>query len=313
MVSTIKRKMSMQQSDLILRLMEVGDKHPYKRINLGTHNGEFHADELLATAVLTHELKPLGYDVHIVRSRDIDYLNETCAVVYDVGGGRYDHHDREKVFYPNGVPMAACGKILNDVVPSGAMLDSLRHRLFYAVEANDNGYPVPDYIETSKLAFVSAFNPTWKEPRDNKSMFMRFVKILPVVQQIYERTIEQVKADIQSFDVVEKSPKILEGKFILLKRYCSFYSYAQLHHEVLGAIYPRDGQFHVRLSPTFKRKYETKIRFPEEWGGKSGQLLKDASGISGACFCHSSRFLATFETERDAIKACELLTEENNV
>jgi uncharacterized UPF0160 family protein len=132
------------------------------------------------------------------------------------------------------------------------------------------------------------------------------------VDVIYERTIEQVKADIQSFDIVEKSSKILDGKFILLKRYCSFYSYAQLHHEILGAIYPRDGQYHVRLSPTFKRKYETKIRFPEEWGGKSGQLLKDVSGISGACFCHSSRFLATFETERDAIKACELLAEENN-
>ena len=84
----------MQQSDFILRLMEVGDKHPYKRINLGTHNGEFHADELLATAVLVHELKPMGYDVHIVRSRDIDYLNETCALVYDVGGGRYDRGAR---------------------------------------------------------------------------------------------------------------------------------------------------------------------------------------------------------------------------
>lgn len=297
----------MEHSDLILRLKEVGDRHPYKRINLGTHNGEFHADELLATAVLMHELKPMGYDVHIVRSRDIDYLNETCAVVYDVGGGKYDHHDKEKVFYPNGVPMASCGKILNDVVMSADMLDSLRHRLFYAVEANDNGYPIPDYIESSKLAFVSAFNPTWKEPRDNKAMFVRFVKIYPVVQAIYERTIEQVKADLQSFYIVEKSEKILDGRFILLKRYCSFYSYAQLHHEVLGAIYPRDGQYHVRLSPTFRRKFETKIRFPDEWGGKSGQLLKDVSGIPEACFCHSSRFLATFETEKAAIKACEIL------
>lgn len=64
--------------------------------SIGTHNGVFHADEVLACAMLskfTQEFK----DAKIVRTRDQSILDKMDLVV-DVGGvyepekKRYDHH-----------------------------------------------------------------------------------------------------------------------------------------------------------------------------------------------------------------------------
>ena len=64
---------------------------------IGTHNGTFHCDEVLACCML--KLLPQYEDAEIVRTRDQTVLN-TCDVVVDVGGvyeptsHRYDHHQR---------------------------------------------------------------------------------------------------------------------------------------------------------------------------------------------------------------------------
>ncbi|KAA3675468.1 uncharacterized protein DEA37_0003724 [Paragonimus westermani] len=64
---------------------------------IGTHNGRFHADELVACAMLKQ--LPEYANADIVRSRDESMLS-TCTVVVDVGGvfdpvtQRYDHHQR---------------------------------------------------------------------------------------------------------------------------------------------------------------------------------------------------------------------------
>lgn len=299
-----------ENSDLLRVLIEDATAHPFRRLALGTHNGEFHADDLLATAALMHALKPYHFDVRIVRSRDVDYLTNQCNLIYDVGGGKYDHHDRCKVLYPNGIPMAACGKILNDLVTDADILEGLRVRLFYAVEAHDNGYTTPDFIESSKLSFVTSFNPTWREPNDNKAMFRRFMRVLPIVQNVYERTIETVSADIVARDfILQNATTILDGRFLILDRYCPFYEYARTHQELLGAVYPRDHQWAIRMSPTFRERYATRASFPESWRGLSREELQKVSGISDAQFCHSAGFIATFSTRAGACAACHAIAD----
>ncbi|KAF6778654.1 hypothetical protein AHF37_02007 [Paragonimus kellicotti] len=69
----------------------------YAKLRIGTHNGKFHADELVACAMLKQ--LPEYANAEIVRSRDQSMLS-TCTVVVDVGGvfdpvtHRYDHHQR---------------------------------------------------------------------------------------------------------------------------------------------------------------------------------------------------------------------------
>lgn len=64
---------------------------------IGTHDGTFHCDEVLACSLL--KMLPEFKDAEIIRTRKPDIL-ECCDVVVDVGGvydetkHRYDHHQR---------------------------------------------------------------------------------------------------------------------------------------------------------------------------------------------------------------------------
>ena len=64
---------------------------------IGTHNGAFHCDEVLACSML--KMLPEYNDAEIIRTRAENIL-KTCDIVVDVGGKyepsshRYDHHQR---------------------------------------------------------------------------------------------------------------------------------------------------------------------------------------------------------------------------
>jgi len=76
---------------------EPAEKKLHCASKIGTHNGSFHCDEVLACFLLK-QLKEYK-DAEIVRTRDPSLL-DTCDIVVDVGGiydpskNRYDHHQR---------------------------------------------------------------------------------------------------------------------------------------------------------------------------------------------------------------------------
>ncbi|KAG8235386.1 hypothetical protein J437_LFUL009245 [Ladona fulva] len=65
---------------------------------IGTHNGKFHADEVMGCFML--KTLPMYKDAEIVRTRDMKILDQ-CDIVIDVGAVydhsrcRYDHHQRK--------------------------------------------------------------------------------------------------------------------------------------------------------------------------------------------------------------------------
>ena len=302
------------ESELIEFLRTCGDKRPNHRIILGTHSGEFHADEILATAVLTRELKRFAgsnhykYDIRVFRSRDINYLENTCDLVYDIGNGKYDHHSSDQVYYPNGIPMASCGKILNDVVSDAEILEGLRRKLFYAVEANDNGYQLPDFMDPSQLMFVGMFNQRWDEDWDGRKQRIQFEQVLNIVESIYDRVYKSVESDVTGRLNLEKfSTPINEGAFLVLEKYCPYHDYARLHTELLAVVYPKDHQWIIRMVPTFRKKFETRCVFPEKWLGLMDTDLRIISGIPSIRFCHRSGFLVACNTMEGAIEVCNMI------
>ena len=56
---------------------------------IGTHNGVFHSDEVVAVAILC--LYHSDKNIRIIRTRDMKVLAQ-CNICVDVGGGEYDHH-----------------------------------------------------------------------------------------------------------------------------------------------------------------------------------------------------------------------------
>ncbi len=77
--------------------VEMEPKRPCLAKKIGTHNGAFHCDEVLACYLLRQlaEYK----ETEIVRTRDPTVL-DNCDIVVDVGGiydhskHKYDHHQR---------------------------------------------------------------------------------------------------------------------------------------------------------------------------------------------------------------------------
>lgn len=70
-----------------------------KKITVGTHDGWFHVDDILAVALLKYSLPE--YNVDVVRSRDVNVLSK-CDLRVDVGGVNngvtdFDHHQDEKL------------------------------------------------------------------------------------------------------------------------------------------------------------------------------------------------------------------------
>ncbi|THD20927.1 Metal dependent protein hydrolase [Fasciola hepatica] len=154
---------------------------------IGTHSGAFHADELVACAMLKQ--LPEYHNAKIIRTRDMDRLAE-CTIVVDVGGlfdhaaRRYDHHQREfnltlNDFYPStkwDIKLSSAGLIyahyghkviayIAGVQEVDPMVDVLFHKLYATfvveIDAIDNGIPptdsVPRYDLFDAKQFISRY------------------------------------------------------------------------------------------------------------------------------------------------------------
>jgi hypothetical protein len=87
-----------------------------EEITIGTHDGEFHCDEVLAVSLL--RLLPFFQKAKMIRTRDPEILNQ-CTVVVDVGGEydpkrlRFDHHQRgcEERKYGYATKLSSAGMV----------------------------------------------------------------------------------------------------------------------------------------------------------------------------------------------------------
>ncbi|KAG5274289.1 hypothetical protein AALO_G00134440 [Alosa alosa] len=163
-----------------------------KMVKIGTHNGTFHCDEVLACFFLCQ--LPEYKDAEIIRTRDPAELAK-CDIVVDVGGEydpkkhRYDHHQRSFVetFHslcpekPWVTKLSSAGLVylhfgrqllahLTQLEPSDRQLEVLYDKLYEnfveEVDAVDNGISQTDgearySVSTTLSARVGHLNPRW--------------------------------------------------------------------------------------------------------------------------------------------------------
>lgn len=161
-------------------------------VKIGTHNGTFHCDEVLACFFLCQ--LPEYKDAKIIRTRDPAELAK-CDIVVDVGGEydpkkhRYDHHQRSftETFHsvcpekPWVTKLSSAGLVylhfgrqvlahLTQLEPSDRQLEVLYDKLYEnfveEVDAVDNGICQTDgearYTVTTTLSSrVGHLNPRW--------------------------------------------------------------------------------------------------------------------------------------------------------
>jgi uncharacterized UPF0160 family protein len=169
---------------------------------IGTHDGSFHCDEALATALL--KMHPLYEESIIVRSRNPDILKQ-CDVVVDVGAvydpetNRYDHHQREfsgtlegynTKLSSAGLVFKHFGKgIISSILQkqnypvSDTFVDVIFKKLYEDfiehIDAIDNGISINDsvpkyYVSTTLSNRVGQLNPRWNEIQNTDAFNNKF-------------------------------------------------------------------------------------------------------------------------------------------
>ena len=293
------------KSDLINKLVDVASHRPGKNVIVGVHDGVWHADELLALAVLRVAL-PEDLIITVVRSRKAPAL-AGCDIQVDVGLGEYDHHQNDNAFMPNGIPHAACTKVLWAVEEDIQLRNKLCADLFYAVAAFDNGYPLPSGIPQSKLLWVPSTNPTYEEPWDEETQFQAFLEAGAQVEKIYRRIRAHAMAVINGQSKLEAAPRILGGKVLDMAEYVPPADYLWKNPELLAAIYPsKTSGFTVQVAADPVTR-DQRVSLPAAWGGLPQEELRKVSGIPGIRFVHRGLWMSSCDTHDDALKIAATL------
>lgn len=276
-----------------------------------THSGPFHADDVLAWALLRVYYCP---DAELVRSRSsADW--KRCDVVFDVGGvydparGRFDHHQQS---YQG--PLSSAGMILDWLEGEGrvppAVATALRADVVDYVDAVDNGRRVPDrevpcfarIVEayTHPPETLEAFDQAFHQAADFAAGYVRGIQA--GVEQI-----EKARAAV----LTAMREAVEQGRRVLFLD--SYHKWKPVYYAHGGAEHPSDyvvfpgmeGTWRIIAIAPCEDSFDQKRPLPAAWAGLTGSSLEAATGVPGSIFCHKNRFIAVFKTRDAAIEALE--------
>ncbi|XP_067124012.1 MYG1 exonuclease [Centruroides vittatus] len=234
------------------KMAEPNKKLCMEKIKIGTHNGTFHCDEVLACFLL--KLLPKYKDATIIRTRDENILKD-CHIVVDVGGcynpdkHRYDHHQRSfnesmkslsgdkpwvtklssagLVYFHFGREIIAT--ITKDDCNSektSVIFDRMYEHFLEEIDAIDNGISTHDepgrYLITTNLSSrVKNLNPPWNcEDQDTDKIFpsamelvgSEFVDKVLFYNNVWWPAREIVQSAIKNREEVDSSREIIDLK-----------------------------------------------------------------------------------------------------
>lgn len=294
-----------------------------KTIRIVTHDGPFHADDVLAVAWLIHT-HPFSR-VDIIRTRDVqklkDAINDGLSLLIDVGGkcniamGWLDHHMAEgRPNWEDGTPMAASGLTLRHTCKEyGLTIADFPEEiveLFKNVDAVDNAMPAPAHFQFSRL--VGECNPSRVNiatSEFNKS-FIRVVKITQLMLSGMFRGEFMDLQEAQRFFEIQAEPMLKRHKQDLLESEARLKAFMQSwkgsstlmldNFEPSAKLllvgmpglklyaFPAVGdnnEYMVQIAP------KTSFKFPVSWWGFYEKELKAIGAPEGVQYCHHSGFL----------------------
>ena len=277
---------------------------------VGTHSGPFHADDVLAFAMIRVFLDE---EARVIRSRETETL-ERADILIDVGGrydpdtGRFDHHQAN---YTG--PLSSAGMILQWLEQTGRVsapiAGALREQLVDYVDAVDNGRrkaspQVPCF--SSIIATVSE-GATASEGHDR--LYLEMTQLAQRYVSGVVRSIEEAEAaQAGVISAMEEAER--EGRAVIyLSRYLkwkpAYFENGGSQHPTNYVLFPAEGRWRVLAIPVERDSLQNKRSLPEAWAGLCDEDLSEVIGVEGARFCHKNRFIAVFDTRSAALEALE--------
>ena len=308
---------------------------------IGTHSGPFHADDVMAVALLRRH--PQFQGAAWLRSRDTEALDK-CDIVVDVGEEfdherkRYDHHQRD---FSLTMSMLSRHKIKSNTQLSSAGLvywyygrDIIAHKLqleqselqlewiFVRVYWNiineidwiDNHGSAKEFIKTGISSRIASLNPDWEELEADYDT--RFETAMEEAWREFVHTLNRAVSDWRAKAALtervkrrreeEESGRVL----VLTDKYVAWQS-------LIGEVEKEEGlgrDNNILYIITEKpgdifgiNVVKNRRPFPEAWRGMSGSDLEAVCGLKGARFVHSGGHYATTSTKEAAMELVNIM------
>lgn len=279
---------------------------------LVTHNGGFHADDVVAYAILQLVFDKRGETYQLFRTRDEEVIS-SADIVFDVGNiydptvHRYDHHQVGRAgSRSNGVLYAAAGLVWRhfgrELCESDQVWSDVDKFFIAPVDAADNGQSIVKEFKFENIgmgglgSIIGSFVPTVYEETTPETNYSAFIEISGIIKLLLERFIKSQNdlemlyqeflityqnSDNKQVVVFKKNlPRPIMTKAIELT-------------ELLFIIYPD------ALGSTWKAEvicktgenFEARVPFPVSWAGLQDTELQEVSGVPDALFAHPGQFL----------------------
>ena len=284
---------------------------------IATHNGNFHADDVLSIAAL----KSIFPSFKLIRTRDLELIARADIVV-DVGGeydsdtDRFDHHQRGGAGErDNGIPYSSFGLIwqkygVEICQGNRDVANAVDAGLVSAIDAIDCGHVEGVSKGISLSQTIAMFNPTWQEDSHFDTCFDEAVDF---ASRVLTRFIASANGGISAKEIVTKAIDDAEDpRVIVLEKYTPWKRTVHaLSEEALYMVYPsQTGQWRIQTVPVEPGSFENRKSLPGQWAGLSDKELKEVTGIDDAMFCHNGLFIAGAESFESTMKMASIALKE---
>lgn len=280
-------------------------------IQVVTHDGIFHADELLACAALSIAY---GRDsVVIIRSRDskvLEVATQTKDVwVIDVGNSydpsmlNFDHHMRDfNLTNSFGNKLSSFGMIVEELLRRDFFTEVKESLLKFSnkVDMLDNGVK-----KTEDLIFLSVLNSY----SDNE--VINFYAALEVAMTYLRSLINQWGEEVTINERLEKAIQIRCNGIVASEEFIPVDERLNALEDVRLVVYKsKAGVFNIQSVNVGETKdFSVRCPTPEAWRGLRDNELIRASGGLPLTFCHVGGFLTVTNTDDilEAIRVARII------
>lgn len=276
---------------------------------IATHSGPFHADDVMAVALLRTFV---AADAVVVRTRDLARI-AACDFAVDVGGEfdparlRFDHH---QAAYPGA--LSSAGMVLAWLRDTGripaAFAEELRLGAVDYLDAVDTGRTAPDPAVPCFPRLIDALvQPAEDEPAFD-AQFAVGVQIALAWIAGLRAGFDKRSAAVAAVTAAVAVADAAGSNVLRFDRYIhwkpAYFAAGGASHPSEFVLFPgTDGTWRVVAIPPSEHDFGQKRSLPEAWAGLTDDALAAVTGVPGSVFCHKNRFIAVFRTEEGALEA----------
>jgi uncharacterized UPF0160 family protein len=296
-----------------------------------------HLDEVAATALINLVCDKEGIsrpEVHRVNARTDVSEFQADNIVYDIGGGDFDHHQEDKPVRENGIPYAAFGQVFDVVgtrVFGESVAKAINDNFVLAIDECDNTAK-----DTPIYAMIRTMNPYWNESRSLDDVFAEAVSLieralkareivaekdshadLTVLMTDEEKHTAEIRQEASDRAIAEAEGKIQKAMRDADVVASGDKTFGIMHLDVPGIPYPsilkavegtniaaytfpqRGG---VSLKPL--NRDSVSVPVPDRWKGAS------EFDVEGLTFCHPAGISLSFDTAEHAEAGFTRMVEE---